>query len=259
MGHSPPESLASDAEGDRAVSAPSVFLEMSGVSKRFGGVLAVDKVSLSIDPGQAVGLIGPNGAGKTTLFNLITGVERPDAGSIWLGEKAITGRKPHLVSRLGVGRTFQTVRVFDRLSVLHNLQVADLYVHSSRGEFLSRASDLLRFVGLEDHAQLPAGTLSYGQRKLLELAMALMHEPSLLLLDEPVAGVNPELVRKIGELVASLVADGLTVLIVEHNVPFVVNSCPKVFVMSQGKLILEGPADTIQEDQRVIEAYLGGS
>ncbi len=236
------------------------ILAGSNLTRRFGGVVAVDDLSFAVKEGTATGIIGPNGAGKTTLINMISGLETLNAGQILLKGVHIDRLKVHAISRLGVGRTFQTVRVFEELTVKENLQVADLYARSAEGRsFADRAADQLRFVGLEDYASQKAGELSYGQQKLLEMAMVLMSGPSVLLLDEPVAGVNPVLVEKIKELLRQLVGRGLTLIVVEHNVPFVVDLCDTVLVMYNGKRLVEGSGSDIQKDERVLEAFLGGS
>lgn len=235
------------------------ILAVSGLTRRYGGIVAVNDVSFRVGAGTALGIIGPNGAGKTTLLNLISGLEAPDAGRILFRGAPVHGLKSHVVSRLGIARTFQTVRVFRELTVWENLEVADLFARRTVGrEFTTRALDLLRFVGLEGYADTRAEALSYGQQKLLELAMVLMADPLLLLLDEPVAGVNPVQVARIGDLLRQLVRRGLTLLVVEHNVPFVVACCDTVLVMSEGRRLAKGPGDAIQRDERVLEAFLGG-
>ena len=236
------------------------ILAGSNLTRRFGGVVAVDDLSFAVKEGTATGIIGPNGAGKTTLINMISGLETPNAGRILLKSVRIDRLRAHAISRLGVGRTFQTVRVFEELTVEENLRVADLYARSAAGRsFADRAAGQLRFVGLEDYAPQKAGELSYGQQKLLEMAMVLMSGPSVLLLDEPVAGVNPVLVEKIRGLLQQLVGRGLTLIVVEHNVPFVVDLCDTVLVMYNGKRLVEGSGSDIQKDERVLEAFLGGS
>jgi ABC-type branched-subunit amino acid transport system ATPase component len=222
-------------------------------------VIAVDDFSLTVHGGSTLGIIGPNGAGKTTLINLISGLEKPDEGQIFFRGTPIQGQKANVISRMGIGRTFQTVRIFGELTVHENLQIADLFTKPSSGRsFEERATDLLQLVNLEDYAPTKAQELSYGQKKLLELAMVLMMAPALLLLDEPVAGVNPVLVAKIRALLGQLVEQGLTLVVIEHNVPFVVDCCQTVLVMSDGRKLAEGPGTVIQRDKRVLEAFLGG-
>jgi branched-chain amino acid transport system permease protein len=236
------------------------ILEVAGVSKRFGGVVAVDQVSFSVIAGNAVGVIGPNGAGKTTLFNLLSGFEVCDSGSIRFAGQAIERAAPHKIARFGLGRTFQSVRVFASMTVRENLFVAYMYGHNARKrEFEIRAADVLRFVNLVKYSETVAGALSYGQRKLVELAMVLIMEPALILLDEPVAGVNPALVEQIAELLEGLVGRGVTLLIVEHNLPFVARVCADVIVMANGGMLMRGRGGDIQQDARVLEAFLGAA
>jgi ABC-type branched-subunit amino acid transport system ATPase component len=222
-------------------------LEVRGVRKSFGGVTAVNDVSLTLDSGRIYGLIGPNGSGKTTLFNCVTGLERPEAGTIILDGTRIDGRKPHQIARRGVGRTFQVIRVFPELTALENLLVV------TRG---ARA-ELLRFVKLEGLAGEYAGNLSYGQQKLVEFVRVLMTDPALILLDEPAAGVNRTLLNDLLEAVGRLRDRGKTILLVEHDMKVVMGLCETVFVLDHGEKIAEGPPGLIQADDRVIEAYFG--
>jgi len=234
------------------------ILEVSGLCKRFGGLVAVDDISFRIAPGNALGIIGPNGAGKTTLFNLLSGFETADSGVIRFQGHTIQGAPPHRIARLGIGRTFQSVRVFGTLSVLENLRIAHLYAPSTEaGAFDDRFADIIEFVGLFRHADATAGRLSYGQRKLVELGMVLMAKPSLILLDEPVAGVNPALIEEIAKLLGMLIERGQTLLIVEHNIPFVTRVCGEILVMANGGLLVHGTGAEIQRDPRVLEAFLG--
>ena len=243
------------------------LLEVRGVSKAFGGLHALSGCSLDVEEGSIAGLIGPNGSGKTTLFNVITGYVRPDAGSVSLRSETITRANPSEVFKRGVGRTFQLTRIFPRLSVLENMLVATqrhegwlrgvLRSAASAGE-RERALDLLGFVGLTRLAGRPAGSLSYGQRKLLELAYVLVADPVVILLDEPAGGVNPTLVNEIRDRIRELNAGGKTFLVVEHNMEFVMSLCHQVTVMHQGCDILSGPPDLVRSDPRVLDAYLGG-
>jgi ABC-type branched-subunit amino acid transport system ATPase component len=230
------------------------ILEIRDVVKRFGGVTAVGGVSLEIEPGRIYGLIGPNGSGKTTLFNCITGVERRDEGEIRYKGRRIDGLKPHQVFHLGIGRTFQVIRVFPELTALENLLVVTT---GDYGQARARAEELLRFVKLEKLAGEFAGNLSYGQQKLVEFIRVLMTDPELILLDEPAAGVNRTLLNELLDAVRTLRARGKTVLLVEHDMKVVMGLCETVFVLDHGEKLAEGPPGMIQSDERVIEAYFG--
>ena len=229
-------------------------LEIRELRKSFGGVAAVHGVSLSLAPGRIYGLIGPNGSGKTTLFNCITGLERLDAGQVLLDGARIDGLKPSRIAQRGVGRTFQVIRVFPELTALENLLVVTRGPHDAAAE---RARELLRFVKLERLAGEYAGNLSYGQQKLVEFVRMLMRDPSLILLDEPAAGVNRTLLNDLLEAVRGLRDRGKTVLLVEHDMKVVMGLCEMVFVLDHGEKIAEGPPGVIQTDERVIEAYFG--
>jgi len=233
---------------------PAPVLEVEGLHKHFGGVAAVDGVSLSLAPGRIYGLIGPNGSGKTTLFNCITGLERRNAGRVLLNGERIDGLPPWRIALKGIGRTFQIIRVFPELTALENLLVV------TRGhleEARARALELLRFVRLEALQDEYAGNLSYGQQKLVEFARMLMRDPTLVLLDEPAAGVNRTLLNDLLEAVRQLRERGKTVLLVEHDMKVVMGLCETVFVLDHGEKIAEGPPGAIQADERVIEAYFG--
>jgi neutral amino acid transport system ATP-binding protein len=244
------------------------LLEVESVSRTFGGLVALESCSLDVEEGQVAGLIGPNGSGKTTLFNVLTGYVRPDGGHVRLRGVDITGASPAKVFGLGVGRTFQLTRIFARLSVLENMLVATqrregwlrsvVKGQSSPAE-RGRAMELLEFVGIHRLARSPAGHLSYGQRKLLELAYVLVADPVIILLDEPAGGVNPTLVNVIADRIRALNALGKTFLVVEHNLEFVMGLCHRVTVMDQGSAIVSGAPDVIRTDPRVLDAYLGGS
>ncbi len=231
-------------------------LRTEGVSKSFGGVRALDGCSLTARAGQITGLIGPNGSGKTTLFNVMTGYERTDTGQVFLGDQQITGAPPHRVYALGVGRTFQLTRVFPRLTVLENMLVPAQRGRSAR-QHRQHALDLLAFTGIADHASALAGTLSYGQRKLLELAYVLVADPAVVLLDEPAGGVNPSLIIHIADRIRELNKDGRTFLIVEHNMDFVMGLCHQVTVLDSGAVVASGPPAEIRANPRVLDAYLG--
>jgi neutral amino acid transport system ATP-binding protein len=231
-------------------------LRTESVSKSFGGVQALAGCSLTAPAGQITGLIGPNGSGKTTLFNVMTGYERIDAGQIFLGDQPITGAAPHRVFALGVGRTFQLTRVFPRLTVLENMLVPAQRGRSGR-QHRQRALELLAFTGIADHAGALAGTLSYGQRKLLELSYVLISDPAVVLLDEPAGGVNPSLILHIADRIRELNKEGRTFLIVEHNMDFVMGLCHQVTVLDSGTVVASGPPEEIRSNPRVLDAYLG--
>jgi branched-chain amino acid transport system ATP-binding protein len=254
------------------VSSAGAPLELHSVTRRFGGHRAVDGVSFQVRPGTITGLIGPNGAGKTTVFNLIAGALRPSAGRIVLGDRRLDGQPPHRILRAGVARTFQIPRPFAAMTVLENLMLAGQDQPGERfwanwlapgavaaGEraLRERARALIEFVGLGAHAGAPARVLSGGQRKLLELARALMTAPRLLLLDEPAAGVNPALVEAIAERIVALQRAGVTVLVIEHNLDLVMRLCRPVLVMAGGRLLLEGDPEDVRADPRVVDAYVG--
>jgi len=248
------------------------LLRAEGVTRWFGGVRALTEASLEVAPGSIAGLIGPNGSGKTTLFNVITGYERPDAGEVYLGDEAITNAPPQRIFARGIGRTFQLTRVFHRLTVLENMLVAapppaggprhwripriPLARAGGVGD-RRRAMQLLDFTGLAGHAGALAGTLSYGQRKLLELSFVLVAEPAVVLLDEPAGGVNPSLVNEIAARIRELNAAGTTFLIVEHNMEFVMGLCDRITVLDYGTVVATGPPAAIRQDPRVLDAYLG--
>lgn len=236
----------------------SVILDVAGIGKRFGGIVAVDDVSFKVQRGIATGLIGPNGAGKTTVFDMLTGMQRSDTGSVTFDGQAITRMRPHQISQLGIGRTFQSVRVFGKLSVLENVRIADRY--GSRGGlhgWQDRVARALAFVEIEEHADKPAGSLSYGQRKLVELAMVLVQEPMLIMLDEPVAGVNPGLVERLSAILRKLIDQGVSLLLVEHNISFVTGLCDHIVVLAAARTLAEGTPAQIMANPDVLEAFLG--
>lgn len=240
------------------------LLEVHEASKAFGGISALNTCSITVEKGSITGLIGPNGSGKTTLFNVITGYERVDSGTITFDGKAITGATPDRVFALGIGRTFQLTRIFPRLTVLENMHVAAqrkgfgswLRRWSSHHE-QQRALDLLQFVGILHLKDLDAGNLSYGQRKLLELAFILISEPRVILLDEPAGGINPTLIEQLADRIRQLNQQGVTFLIVEHNMEFVMGLCDKVMVMHRGSTLAEGTPAQVRANPAVLEAYLG--
>jgi neutral amino acid transport system ATP-binding protein len=240
------------------------LLEAQGLSKAFGGIRALDTCSISVEEGSITGLIGPNGSGKTTLFNVMTGYERVDSGQVQFHGQSITNKTPDNVFRLGIGRTFQLTRIFPRLSVLENMHVAaqrttlrGLLGRWSTGPEQQRALELLEFVGLEKLRDMPAGNLSFGQKKLLEFAFILIAEPRVILLDEPAGGINPTMVNYLVERIRALNQRGTTFLVVEHNMEFVMGLCQKIMVMHRGTRIAEGTPEEVRANPAVLEAYLG--
>jgi ABC-type branched-subunit amino acid transport system ATPase component/ABC-type branched-subunit amino acid transport system permease subunit len=264
---SPTIALEASAAPRRTGPSPGsdrVLLDVRGLRKSFGGVRAVDDLSFYVREGTITALIGPNGSGKTTAFNLIHGLMRCDAGEVELDGRRIDGLPPYRRAHLGLGRTFQITRLFAEMTVLENV-VAPLPRFSWRqlaadavsGGEADRARELLEFVGMLQFADRPAGALSFGQQKLVELAQTLMLEPKLILLDEPSGGVNPTLVDRIADKICELNAQGKTFLIVEHNMPLVAELCDPVIVLERGRRIAAGPAVEIQRDPLVLDAYLG--
>ncbi len=243
----------------------TALLRVEAVSKAFGGVQALDEASIEVPQGSIAGLIGPNGSGKTTLFNVITGYERADSGQVYLNGAAITNLGPERVFARGIGRTFQLTRIFPSLTVLENMLIAAQHKERSRNPFAiaggpaarRHAMELLEFTGIDSHAADLAETLSYGQRKLLELSYVLVADPDIILLDEPAGGVNPSLINHIAQRLRELNAAGKTFLIVEHNMDFVMRLCDPVTVLDYGSVIASGPPEQIRNDPRVLDAYLG--
>jgi neutral amino acid transport system ATP-binding protein len=247
----------------------TALLRAENVTRSFGGVQALSNASVEVAQGSISGLIGPNGSGKTTLFNIITGYERPDAGAVYLGDEAITNATPQRVFARGIGRTFQLTRIFPRLTVLENMLVAAQprrggprrpRIPLARAGGVAdrrRAMEMLEFTGLAGHARALAETLSYGQRKLLELSFVLVAEPAVVLLDEPAGGVNPSLINEIAARIRELNAAGKTFLIVEHNMEFVMGLCDNITVLNYGTVVATGPPEIIKSDPRVLDAYLG--
>lgn len=248
------------------------MLKITNVTKSFGGLMAVHDVTLQLDHTTIAGLVGPNGSGKTTLFHLITGFYKLDGGAIHFNGRRISGLAPHVISRMGLVRTFQQTRVLPFLSVLENLMAA---YPGQTGEHLAavflkarrvkleesrnreKAMQILELLKLNRLRQHLAGRLSFGQQKLLELGRVLMTEPKMILLDEPTAGINPTLIRQLVDVVRELARRGVQVFMIEHNMPLVAEICEKVFVMDAGSLIFSGTPSEARQNPRVIEAYLG--
>jgi neutral amino acid transport system ATP-binding protein len=240
------------------------LLAIDHLSKRFGGVVAVDDCSLSVPAGSITGLIGPNGSGKTTIFNLVTGFIPKDAGSVTFKSQLIDGLGPDGVFGRGIGRTFQLARIFPRLTALENLLVPvrrsglrALFSRADWSDEKARAMEMLEFLEIAHVAADLGGSLSYGQRKLLELGAVMMAEPELVLLDEPAGGVNPALLERIADRLVTLNKRGTTFLIVEHNMSFVMNLCSEIIVLYRGRQIAAGKPDAVRKDPAVLDAYLG--
>ena len=244
----------------------STILEVSQVYKYFGGVKANENISLSVEQGSIVGLIGPNGSGKTTLFNSIVGTHPIDKGSIKFEGKEVSELPIPVVAKLGLLRTFQQTRIYGKLNCIENMLISNksqekglLSVFSKiPPELTDKAENLLKFVGLYQKRKLRAGDLSFGQQKLLELAMALMNEPKMLLLDEPTAGINPTLINGIIDRLIKVNKEfGITLLVIEHNMKVIMQLAQSIFCLAHGQMLAEGTPQQIKNDKRVIDAYLG--
>ncbi|WP_280537509.1 ABC transporter ATP-binding protein [Halopenitus sp. POP-27] len=235
----------------------TTVLSVDDVTKRFGGIVAVDGLDLAIEEGELVGLIGPNGAGKTTTLNLITGFLDPDEGTVSLNGEDVTGASPDAVSKRGIGRTFQISKPFGRLSVYENLLVPNVSCGPTEQE--ERIERLLEELHLEEVRENRADELSGGQKKLLELARVLMLDPDLILLDEPAAGVNPALMDDIIEDIRRINDGGTAILVIEHDMSVISELCERVVVMNAGRDIASGTFEEIRDDEKVREAYLGGT
>jgi len=250
-----------------------LILKTEHLQKVFGGLMAIASLSFEVREGQIKSIIGPNGAGKTTLFNLITGVHPTTAGKIFFQGKVINGLKPYVIARLGISMTFQTVELFPQMTVLENVMVgchprsrAGLFSSGFRLPHMKKEEKWIRdesfeklgMVGLQEKASLPAGSLPLGEQKILEILRALSTGPKLVLLDEPAAGLNKVETQKMADLIYSIRDRGITILLIEHDMSLVMKVSDEIIVINYGEMIAEGPPALIQNDQRVIEAYLGG-
>jgi branched-chain amino acid transport system ATP-binding protein len=269
------EAATGDAEEDTIRASDADYpLEVRELVKKFGGITAVDGATFQVEAGSLTGLIGPNGAGKSTTFNLITGVHEPTSGTVTFQGEDITGLPPHRIAQRGLVRTFQISRELDEMTVLENMMLAPRgqigeslwrsvtpgirrQVHEQEGDVRDRAWEILEFFEIDHLAEEFAGNLSGGQRKLLEMARALMTDPEMVLLDEPLAGVNPSLEKKLLEHIHELREDGYTFLLVEHDMDVIMNNCEHIIVMHQGTVLAEGTADDIKSNEQVVDAYLG--
>jgi ABC-type branched-subunit amino acid transport system ATPase component len=256
--------LTAAAEVEAAARDSSTSLAVAGITKSFGGIQALTDASLGVTKGTITALIGPNGSGKTTMFNCITGFYQPEQGQIYVNGVPIVGKRPSDIVHLGLMRTFQVTRIFRRMTVLENMIVPirqltfrSLFTAAIKGHEQERAESLLEFFGILKLRDQPAGSLSFGQQKLLELAAALMADPEIVMLDEPAGGLNPVMIEKVAGHVKELNARGVTFLIIEHNMGFVMNLCDPIIVMHRGTVIAQGSPGAVRDDPIVLDAYLG--
>jgi len=259
-------SAAMDQRGGPAppISEPNANLVIGSVAKSFGGITALSECSLEVKAGSITALIGPNGSGKTTLFNCVTGFYRQEGGTVQFGDTLLAGLRPSGVVHLGIARTFQITRIFKKMTVLENMIVPirqlglrTLFTAGIKGYERERAEGLLEFFGIAFLRNELAGSLSFGQQKLLELAAALMAEPKLLMLDEPAGGLNPVMIDRLGAYIRDLNAGGMTFLIIEHNMGFVMQLCEPVIVLHRGRVIASGTPAEVRANPAVLDAYLG--
>jgi branched-chain amino acid transport system ATP-binding protein len=258
--------------GRRGWTWARMMFRVEALTKRYAGVLAVNQLSYTVAAGEIVGLIGPNGSGKSTSIDCVSGFTRPDEGRWWLEDQELTGRRPEQIYKIGLTRSFQTVRAYDELTLEANLLTAaqasdgvgwagslirSRACRAAEAKSRDRAHRLLEMIGLAAYADAPSAVLSYGQRKLLSIAASMMAKPKLVILDEPVAGVNPTMVRRIEAAIHELSKEGTTLLVVEHNVDFIMAICDRVIVMEAGLKIADGSPDLIHNDEHVLAAYLG--
>jgi branched-chain amino acid transport system ATP-binding protein len=256
------------------MNATTPILEITNLTKHFGGVTAVSNIDISVQQGQIASLIGPNGAGKTTLFNCVTGLEHPTEGSVKFQNASIVGLRPDQIAAIGMARTFQNIRLFSNLTVLDNVKIGRHWRSKSRlwgaisrnqkqrqeeSYITSYAFQQLNFVGLEEFRDQLAGNLSYGDQRRIEIARALAMGPELLLLDEPAAGMNPQETQRLIELIHAIREQGITILLIEHDMKLVMQISDWVTVIAQGEKISAGEPEAVQNDERVIKAYLGES
>ena len=256
------------------MNATTSILEITSLTKRFGGVTAVSNVDMPVQEGQIASLIGPNGAGKTTLFNCVTGLEDPTEGTIKFQNRSIVGMRPDQIAEIGMARTFQNIRLFSELTVLDNVKIGrhcrsksrlwgaisrNKNQHQEESDIAEYALDQLSFVGLDAVRDQLAGNLSYGDQRRIEIARALAMGPTLLLLDEPAAGMNPQETQQLIDLIHAIREQGITILLIEHDMKLVMQISDWVTVIAQGEKISTGEPETVQNDERVIKAYLGES